>query len=263
MHRQYRYLEFEERDHIATITLNRPERRNVLSPEMLNELLEAFAEVASGDALGVILAANGSVFSAGHDFTDMLDQELERVRSLFALCSTVMQSMQAIPQPVIARVHALATGAGCQLVASADLAVASSDASFCTPGGRGGLFCTTPLVAVGRTISRKHALEMGLTGDVFDATTAASWGLVNRVVAPQDLVSATDELMHRVTRGSAASKGIGKRAFYEQMNMDQPNAYLYASEIMATASQHPDAQEQIRAFIEKREARWSSAKASN
>lgn len=263
MTHQYRYLEFEERDHIATITLNRPERRNVLSPDMLNELLEAFADVASRDTLGVILAANGSVFSAGHDFTDMLDQELERVRSLFALCSKVMQLMQAIPQPVIARVHALATGAGCQLVASADLAVASSNASFCTPGGRGGLFCTTPLVAVGRTISRKHALEMGLTGDVFDAATAANWGLVNRVVAPQDLLSATDELMLRVTRGSAASKGIGKRAFYEQMNMDQPSAYLYASEIMATASQHPDAQEQIRAFIEKREARWSSAKASN
>jgi enoyl-CoA hydratase/carnithine racemase len=252
----YRYVELEVRDRVATITLNRPERRNVLSPAMLEELLRIFSDVAASDVLGVILAANGSVFSAGHDFTDMLDQELESVRSLFALCSEVMQSMQALPQPVIARVHALATGAGCQLVASADLAVASSTASFCTPGGRGGLFCTTPLVAVGRTISRKRALEMGLTGDVFDAQTAAQWGLVNRVVAPEDLISATDELMSRVTRGSAASKAIGKRAFYEQMNMDQPHAYLYASEVMATASQHPDAQEQIRAFIEKREARW-------
>lgn len=263
MTRPYRYLEFEQRDQIATITLDRPERRNVLSPEMLRELLDAFSSVGSSDALGVVLAANGSVFCAGHDFADMLDQELDSVRALFALCSEVMQAMQSIPQPVIARVHALATGAGCQLVASADLAVASSDATFCTPGGKGGLFCTTPLVAVGRSISRKHALEMGLSGDVFDAQTAAAWGLVNRVVAPSELVSATGEMIRRVTRGSAASKGIGKRAFYTQLNMDQPSAYLYASEIMATASQHPDAQEQIRAFIEKREARWSNPTPSN
>lgn len=263
MTRQYRYLEVEVRDRIVTITLDRPERRNVLTHEMLQDLLDAFTTVGVGEALGVILAANGSVFCAGHDFTEMLDRDLEDVRGLFALCSQVMQSMQAIPQPVIARVHALATGAGCQLVASADLAVASNEASFCTPGGRGGLFCTTPLVAVGRSISQKHALEMGLSGDVFDARTAAEWGLVNRVVPESELISATDDLMRRVTRGSAASKGIGKRAFYTQMNMDQPSAYLYASEIMASASQHPDAQEQIRAFIEKREARWSTEIPSN
>lgn len=258
MVRQYRYLEHERHDGVITITLNRPERRNVLSPQMLHELLEAFTEAGTSDAIGVILAANGSVFCAGHDFADMLDQELEDVRGLFNLCSNVMQTMQSIPQPVVARVHALATGAGCQLVASADLAVASTEASFCTPGGKGGLFCTTPMVAVGRSISRKHALEMAMSGDVIDAHIAKEWGLVNHVVDPTELVAATDALMSRVTRGSAASKGIGKRAFYTQMDLDQPNAYAYASEIMATASQHPDAQEAIRAFIEKRAPQWTT-----
>lgn len=258
MTRQFRYLEHDRRDGIITITLNRPERRNVLSPEMLHELLEAFIDAGDSDATGVILAANGSVFCAGHDFADMLDQEIESVRGLFSLCSNVMQTMQSIPQPVIARVHALATGAGCQLVATADLAVASSDASFCTPGGKGGLFCTTPLVAVGRSISRKRALEMALSGDAIDANTAEKWGLINCVVDPDQLVSATDDLMRRVTRGSVVSKGVGKQAFYTQINLDQTNAYAYASEIMATASQHPDAQEGIRAFIEKRAPQWRS-----
>jgi len=257
MTRQFRYLEHDRRDGVITITLNRPERRNVLSPEMLHELLMAFEDAGESDALGVVLAANGSVYCAGHDFTDMLDQELERVRELFALCSNVMQTMQSIPQPVIARVHALATGAGCQLVAAADLAVASSDASFCTPGGKGGLFCTTPLVAVGRSIGRKRALEMGMSGDAVDAKTAEAWGLINQVVDPDQLVGATDDLMRRVTRGSAVSKGVGKRAFYTQMDLDQTNAYAYASEIMATASQHRDAQEGIRAFIEKRAPQWA------
>lgn len=258
MTRQFRYLEHDRRDGVITITLNRPERRNVLSPEMLRELLMAFDDAGKSDALGVILAANGSVFCAGHDFTDMLDRELERVRELFALCSNVMQTMQSIPQPVIARVHALATGAGCQLVAAADLAVASSDATFCTPGGKGGLFCTTPLVAVGRSIGRKRALEMGMSGDAIDANTAETWGLINQVVEPGQLVSATNDLMRRVTRGSATSKGVGKQAFYVQMDLDQTNAYAYASEIMACASQHPDAQEGIRAFIEKRAPQWAS-----
>ena len=258
MTRSFRYLEHDRRDDTITITLNRPERRNVLSPEMLQELLDAFTDAGESDATGVILAANGSVFCAGHDFADMLDQELDSVRDLFARCSSVMQTMQTIPQPVIARVHALATGAGCQLVAAADLAVASNEATFCTPGGKGGLFCTTPMVAVGRSISRKHALEMAMTGDAIDANIAAEWGLINRVVDAAQLVSATDDLMRRVTRGSATSKSIGKRAFYAQMNLDQPNAYVYASEIMATASQHPDAQEGIRAFIEKRTPQWTT-----
>jgi len=166
--------------------------------------------------------------------------------------------MQAIPQPVVARVHALATGAGCQLVATADLAVASQEATFCTPGGKGGLFCTTPMVAVGRSIGRKRALEMAMSGDPIDAQTALSWGLVNQVVPAEELKAATDALLERVTRGSALAKGIGKQAFYAQIGLDQPRAYDYATEVMASASQLPDAQEGIAAFLEKRPPKWSS-----
>jgi enoyl-CoA hydratase/carnithine racemase len=167
-----------------------------------------------------------------------------------------MNTIQSIPQPVVARVHALATGAGCQLVATADLAVASEDASFCTPGGKGGLFCTTPMVAVGRSVGRKRALEMSMSGDPIDARTAEAWGLVNTVVGAPELESATTALLERVTRGSAASKGIGKRAFYAQIDLEQSKAYDYAIEVMASASQIPDSQEGIAAFLEKRHPEW-------
>jgi len=163
-----------------------------------------------------------------------------------------MNTMQEIPQPIIARVHALATGAGCQMVAAADLAVASDQASFCTPGGGGGLFCTTPMVAVGRSIGRKRALQMAMSGDPIDARTAESWGLINRVVPSEQLETATAELLARVTRGSPMSKGVGKQAFYKQIGLDQPAAYDYAVEVMASASQIPDAQEGFHAFLEKR-----------
>jgi enoyl-CoA hydratase/carnithine racemase len=168
----------------------------------------------------------------------------------------MMNTMQSIPQPVIARVHALATGAGCQLVATADLAVASDAATFCTPGGGGGLFCTTPMVAVGRAIGRKRALEMAMSGDVIDAITAGEWGLVNRVVAPEELESATSSLLRRVSRGSSASKAVGKQAFYRQIDLDQAAAYEFAIEVMASESQSPDAQEGIAAFVEKRSPVW-------
>lgn len=240
-----------------TITMNRPERRNVLTLEMLDELIAAFELAGESDASGVVLAGTGKVFCAGHDFTELADAGLNTARHLFATCTRLMNTIREIPQPVVARVHALATGAGCQLVANADLAVASEDATFCTPGGRGGLFCTTPMVAVGRSISTKRALEMAMSGDPIDARTAESWGLVNRVVAPDQLDLATGELLARVTRGSAASMGIGKRAFYVQMNLELDAAYAYAVEVMATASQTTDAQESIAAFMEKRAPKWS------
>ena len=170
----------------------------------------------------------------------------------------MMQTMQSIPQPVVARVHALATGGGCPLVATADLAVAGDEATFCTPGGKGGLFCTTPMVAVGRSIGRKRALEMAMTGDAIDARTAEAWGLVNLVVPTNELDAACTRLLRRATRGSSTSKGIGKRAFYEQIDMDQDDAYAYATEVMAAASLLPDAQESIAAFIEKRQPRFGS-----
>jgi enoyl-CoA hydratase/carnithine racemase len=163
-----------------------------------------------------------------------------------------MTTVQSVPQPVIARVHALATAAGCQLVGSCDLAVAADEAAFAIPGGKGGWFCTTPLVAVARNVGRKRALEMAFTGDAIDAATAVEWGLINKAVPAADLDAATDDLLRRATRGSALSKGIGKQAFYAQIDLDQHKAYAYAVEVMAAASQTHDAQEGMRSFLEKR-----------
>jgi enoyl-CoA hydratase/carnithine racemase len=256
MSNAYRHLLVEREGDTVTIWMNRPERRNVLSPELMAELTQAFVETGESDALGVILAAKGPVFCAGHDFADMAGKDVAHVRGLFEQCTRMMDTMQSIPQPVIARVHALATGAGCQMVATADLAVASEEATFCTPGGGGGLFCTTPMVAVGRAIGRKRALEMAMSGDPIDAHLAESWGLINRVVSAAELDAATAELLRRVTRGSAMSKGMGKQAFYRQIDLDQNRAYNYAIDIMASASQIPDAQEGFTAFLEKRPPRF-------
>lgn len=240
----------------GTITMNLPAKRNALSLEHLRELLAAFEAVGETDALGVILAANGPVFSAGHNFGDLAGASLEEVRTMLWTCTELMQTMQQIPQIVIARVHALATAAGCQLVATCDLAVAASSAGFAAPGGKGGWFCTTPMVAIGRNVGRKQALEIALTGDVIDAETALAWGLVNRVVPDDDLETATIELLERATRGSPSSKALGKRAFYTQIGMDQPQAYAYAVEVMAAASQTADAQEGVASFLEKRKPQW-------
>ncbi len=256
MTHDYRYVLSEREGDTVTIWLNQPERLNVMSLALMEELDAAFDDAGRSDVTGIILAAKGRVFSAGHDFAEMLDQDRQSIRHLFGVCTKLMNTIQAVPQPVVARVHALATGAGCQLVATADLAVAAQEASFCTPGGKGGLFCTTPLVAVGRSMGRKRALEMGMTGDPIDARTAELWGLVNHVVPLSELDEATAQLLGRATRGSAVSKGIGKQAFYTQIGLDQPQAYAYAIEVMSAASQIPDAQEGIAAFIEKRPVKW-------
>lgn len=237
---------------VATITMNRPERRNALSLDHLRELRAAFEWVGASEARAVVLSGRGPVFSAGHDFGELAGADLTSVRRLLWACTDLMTTMQTMPQVVVARVHGLATAAGCQLVATADLAVAARSAAFALPGGKGGWFCTTPLVAVGRSVGRKHALELALTGDPIDAETACSWGLVNRVVADDDLDAAVDELVGRVTRGSAASAALGKRAFHTQIGMDQPQAYAYAVEVMAAASMLPDAQEGMAAFLAKR-----------
>ena len=251
-----RNVAIEREGDTVTIWLNQPQRLNVMTLALMQELYVAFSDVGDSDATGVILAAKGRLFSAGHDFEEMAGKDLAHARHLFGVCTKLMNTIQAIPQPVVARVHALATGAGCQLVATADLAVAAQEASFCTPGGRGGLFCTTPLVAVGRSIGLKRALEMGMTGDPIDAQTALDWGLVNRVVPLAELEEATSQLLARATRGSVVSKGIGKQAFYAQMGMEQTQAYAHAIEVMSSASLIPDAQEGIAAFIEKRPANW-------
>jgi enoyl-CoA hydratase/carnithine racemase len=236
----------------VTITLNRPEKRNALALDVMLEITEAFAEVGRSDALGVILAANGPVFSAGHNFGDMAGATVDEARHLFDVCTRMMDTVQTIPQVVIARVHALATAAGCQLVATCDLAIAAESAGFAIPGGKGGLFCHTPLVAVARNVGRKHALEMALTGDAITAATAAEWGLINRAVPDAELESATLDLLRRATRGSAHSKALGKQGFYAQVGLDQSHAYAFAVDLMAQAAATPEAQEGIAAFLEKR-----------
>ncbi|MGH7369829.1 MAG: enoyl-CoA hydratase-related protein [Candidatus Methylomirabilaceae bacterium] len=247
-----RNVELHEAKDVATIVMNRPERRNALSQDHMEELIEAFRKVGAGKSRGVILAGAGPVFCAGHDFADVLGRDLNAMRKLLATCTELMTLIQSIPQPVLAKVNGLATAAGCQLVASCDLAVASENASFATPGGKGGWFCTTPMVAVSRSIGQKRALEMLLTGDAIDAKTAEVWGLVNKVVPPDRLDEETLLLLERATRGSGLSKGIGKQAFYTQIDLDQPKAYAYAMEVMAATALLEDAQEGMRAFLEKR-----------
>ena len=242
---------------IATITLDRPEKRNALALDVMIELTEALRDVGGSDALGVVLAARGPVFSAGHNFGDMAGADIDEARTLFAVCTEMMGVVQAIPQPVIARVHALATAAGCQLVATCDLAVAAESAGFALPGGKGGLFCHTPLVAVARNIGRKRAMEMALTGDVIAARTAEEWGLVNRTVPDAELDEAVLGLLERAIRGSALSKALGKAAFYAQVDMPQEAAYDFAVEVMAKAALTDDAQEGIAAFLEKRPATFT------
>jgi enoyl-CoA hydratase/carnithine racemase len=252
----YQYILVSTEGAITTVTLNRPDKRNALSLPLMLELTEALQAVGRSAARGVILAANGPVFSAGHNFGDMAGASLAQARELFAVCTRMMDTLQALPQPVIARVHALATAAGCQLVATCDLAIAADTAGFAIPGGKAGLFCHTPLVAVARNVGRKRALEMAMTGDAIDAATAADWGLINRAVPAAELDAATLDLISRATRGSTESKAMGKQGYYRQMELAQPQAYALASEIMAAGALTADGQEGIAAFLEKRPAHY-------
>jgi enoyl-CoA hydratase/carnithine racemase len=248
----YHHVIVDLNEPFATVTLNRPEKRNALSLDVMLEVTEAFRAVGSSSAVGAILAANGPVFSAGHNFGDLAGANLEQATHLFDVCTEMMDTIQSIPQPVVAKVHALATAAGCQLVASCDLAIAAESAAFATPGGKGGLFCHTPLVAVARNIGRKRAMQLALTGDQIDAATAASWGLINYAVPDDQLDSAVHDLLSRATRGSVASKAAGKHSFYAQTELGQTEAYAYAVGVMAHAATTPDAQEGIAAFLGKR-----------
>lgn len=241
---------------VTTITMNRPQRRNALSREFLLALTEAFREAGSTDALGIVLAANGPVFSAGHDFADMAGASHADARSLLQTCAELMRTIQAVPQVVVAQVHALATAAGCQLAVTCDLVVASEEAGFAAPGGKGGWFCHTPMVAISHNIGRKRAMEMALTGDVVDARTAYEWGMVNRVVPAAELEKATRDLLERATQGSPRSKALGKQAMYAQLDRTEADAYTYAIEVMAASSQTPEAQEGMSAFLEKRRPEW-------
>lgn len=254
----YNTILFEPDGHLARITLNRPSRRNALSMEMMQELLDCLDKIAQDREIhGVVLAAAGKAFSSGHDLSEMVGRDINDYRRTFDVCADLMMKLQSIPQPVVAEVQGVATAAGCQLVATCDLAIASEEATFATPGVRIGLFCTTPMVALTRAVGRKRALAMLLTGDVIDAHTAADWGLVNKVVPASELRAETRKLAERVAQASPLTVAIGKQAFYAQIDLDQPKAYAYAKEIMTLNSMAADAQEGISAFLEKRTACWA------
>jgi enoyl-CoA hydratase/carnithine racemase len=242
----------------AIVTLNRPQRRNALSLDLMLELIDCLDAIGRDrNTRAVILAAAGKVFCSGHDLSEMVGRDINEYRRLFDVCCELMMKIQAIPQPVIAEVQGVATAAGCQLVAACDLAIAAEEAWFATPGVKIGLFCTTPMVALTRAIGRKRALEMLLTGDPVDARTAAEWGLINRAVAAGELHDATRKLAVKVAEASPLVVGIGKQAFYTQIDLDQFKAYDYAKEVMSMNALAADAQEGIGAFLEKRTPCWT------
>jgi enoyl-CoA hydratase/carnithine racemase len=253
----------EDRGGIAILTLNRPEARNSLSKALLETLGEALSVIARDRTVRVVvLAANGPAFSAGHDLKELnahrsgADRGRAYFKHIMGLCSRVMQQIVTLPQPVIASVQATATAAGCQLVASCDLAVASQAAKFATPGVNIGLFCSTPMVALSRNVSRKHAMQMLLTGDLISADEAARIGLVNEVVPAGQERAAAIKLAEKIAAKSTAIVKIGKQAFYRQVEMSLADAYDYASQVMVENMLARDAEEGISAFIEKRDPKW-------
>lgn len=243
---------------LGVVTLNRPERRNALSLELMLELVDALEQFGSDQHIrAIILAAQGKAFSAGHDLSEMVGRTVNDYRRLFDVCAALMTKIQSIPQPVIAQVQGIATAAGCQLVATCDLAIAADTATFATPGVKIGLFCTTPMVALTRAVGRKRAMEMLLAGTPVDAATACDWGLINRAVPAQDLETETRQLGCHIADASSFTVGLGKQAFYAQIDLDQPRAYAYAKEVMSLNALAQDAQEGISAFLEKRSACWT------
>jgi enoyl-CoA hydratase/carnithine racemase len=257
MKTNYDYLLVETSDAIARVTLNRPEKRNSLSLALMQELNACLKEIGSStDVRAVILAASGPAFCAGHDLSEMMNRTINEYRQIFDTCVEMMETIQSIPQPVIAEVHAMATAAGCQLVATCDLVIAAEAAKFATPGVRIGLFCSTPMVALTRAIGRKRALEMLMTGRAIDAQTAMDWGLINRVVPAAGLTDETLTLARQIAEASPLTLGLGKQAFYAQIDLDQQKAYAYTKEIMSMNAMADDAHEGMSAFLEKRPACW-------
>jgi enoyl-CoA hydratase/carnithine racemase len=253
----YQHIFVEVADRIATVTMNRPEKRNALSIDHMHELTACLRAIGEArEAAVVILRGNGPAFCAGHDLGEMLDRSAAFYRHEFEVCTTLMTTLQTIPQPVIAQVHGVATAAGCQLVATCDLAVAADTARFATPGVKIGLFCSTPMVAVSRAVGRKKALEMLLTGEPISAQEALQHGLINRVVAPEALEAETRALAARNATASPFVVGLGKHAFYRQLDLPQASAYDYAQEVMSLNALAADAQEGMGAFLAKRPARW-------
>ena len=252
----YRLLQIEDAGAAQIITLHRPERRNALSAEMLDELQTA---VTRTTARALIIASNGPVYSSGHDLSELHASSQSECTGIFHLCSRVMLALQNLPVPVIAEVQGMATAAGLQLVVACDLAVAAENAQFATPGVRIGLFCTTPMVPLVRAVGRKRALEMLLTGDLINARTALDWGLVNRVVPLDRLRAESLALANRVAEASPEIIALGKRAFYETVSLPDSAAYSAATTAMIDNLGRADAQEGISAFVQKRRPVWSGS----
>jgi len=241
----------------ARITLNRPEKRNALSLALMQEVIAALREASAAPGVrAIVIEGAGPAFSAGHDLSEMVGRDVGFYQELFDVCTVMMEAIHKLPQPVIAKVHGVATAAGCQLVASCDLAVAAQGTRFATPGVKIGLFCSTPMVPVSRAVGRKRALEMLLTGDFVDAETAREWGLVNRVVPAEELDAAVDELVEKIARSSGLVVGIGKEAFYAQIELDEHRAYDLTKTVMTMNMLAADAQEGVCAFLEKRPPEW-------
>ena len=242
---------------IARVTLDRPERRNPLSLQMMREATAAIRALGDdADCRVVVLTGSGPALSAGHEISEMVERTLEEEREVFSVCVDLMESIQAIRQPVIAEVQGHAVAAGCQLVATCDLAVAVDTARFGTPGVKIGLFCSTPMVAVSRNIGRKRAMQMLLTGETIDATTAVEWGLINESVPADRLRARVNELATQIADASPLTLEIGKQAFYRQIDLPQDEAYREMAETMATNAVTCDAQEGMSAFLEKRTPQW-------
>ncbi len=240
------------------VTLNRPEKRNALSLELMEELIAALREVSARNSVrAIVIEGAGPAFSAGHDLSEMIDRDEAFFSHLFEVCTEMMETIHDLPQPVIAKVHGIATAAGCQLVAACDLAVAAEGARFGTPGVKIGLFCSTPMVPVSRAIGRKRAMQMLLTGETIDAATALDWGLINRVVPAAELDAAVAELVEAIARSSSYTVAIGKRAFYDQVDRAEHDAYEQTTTVMTENALAADAQEGMSAFLEKRAPTWT------
>lgn len=254
----HRFLNVEIEGAIAAVMLNRPERRNALSLDLMRELRTCLEEIGHNRAVqAVILGAEGKVFSSGHDLSEMIGRSAAEYREIFEACCQLMLKLHDIPQPVIAEVQGTATAAGCQLVAACDLAIASETAQFATPGVKIGLFCTTPMVEVSRAVGRKRALQMLLTGQPISARTAMDWGLINKVVPAGELKQAARDLAGQIAAASPLTVSIGKQAYYAQIDLDHEKAYSYARDVMTRNALAGDAQEGMSAFLEKRPATWS------
>jgi len=250
-------------DGIAVLTLTNPKKRNVLSSRTLAALEEWLGWIAKDpEARVVVIRSEGPVFSSGHDLNELVNGEAEDYTAVFDACTRVMESIRLLPKPVIAQVQGLATAAGCQLVAACDLAVAADTARFATPGVRIGLFCSTPMVPVSRAVGRKRAMEMLLTGDFVDAKTALEWGLVNRVVPEDRLKDESQSFVERIAEASPFVVALGKHAFHRQAGLSVEDAYAQMSEVMCGNAVEPDAQEGMRAFLEKRPPRWTQTPGS-